>query len=100
MQIPPKPAVTYRGEQPGDEAAIARLLTAAFGRDDETRLVDRLRAGGHARHSWVAEAERTIVGHVLYSELTIASPESTAAALALRRWPWLRACSAWASARS
>ncbi len=83
MQNPPKSVICYRGEQPGDEAAIARVVAAAFGRQDEARLVDELRAGGYVRLSWVAESQGQIVAHVLFSELTIVSPTGSRCTLGL-----------------
>ena len=56
-----------RREQAGDEAAIAEILTRAFGQDDEARLTARLRSDGDAIVSLVAEEDGTIVGHVLLS---------------------------------
>jgi putative acetyltransferase len=58
-----------RPETPEDRAAIREVNRLAFGRDDEARLVDLLRAGGYARVSLVAEADAQIVGHILFSEL-------------------------------
>ena len=58
---------TIRREQAGDEAAIAEVVTRAFGQADEAQLTARLRADGDAIVSLVAEAEGLIVGHVLLS---------------------------------
>jgi putative acetyltransferase len=58
-----------RPETQEDRAAIREVNRLAFGRDDEARLVDALRAGGYARVSLVAEADAQIVGHILFSEL-------------------------------
>ena len=83
MPRPPEIVANYRLEQPGDEGDIARVIAAAFGRADEARLVERLRAEGHARAAWVAEVSGEVVGHVLYSELSIVSPAGSVPALAL-----------------
>lgn len=44
---------------------------AAFGRDGEAALVQRLREDGAATAEWVAEVDGAIVGHVLYSPVSI-----------------------------
>jgi len=54
-----------RGERDGDADAIRALLRAAFGRDAEAALVDRLRADGDAAISLVAK-DGPIVGHALF----------------------------------
>lgn len=66
-----------------DRAAIRSLNRAAFGGDDEARLVDALRAGGHARIERVAEENGRVVGHVLFSALTIATPQEELDGLSL-----------------
>lgn len=58
-----------RQEEPGDRKAIHALTAAAFGQEDEARLVDALRAAGRAAVSLVAETEWGIAGHVLLSRL-------------------------------
>ncbi len=62
---------TIRAEQVGDATAIYSLHCAAFPTDAEARLVDRLRANGHARISLVAEADGALVGHILFSPVSI-----------------------------
>lgn len=54
-----------------DQRAIHDLVAAAFERSDEADLVDRLRADGDALVELAAEHYDAIVGHVLYSRLTI-----------------------------
>ena len=63
-----------RPEQPGDEAAIAAVTTAAFGRPAEAELVDQLRAEGQLRISLVAWLEDEPVGHVAFSPVQIKYP--------------------------
>ena len=65
--------MTIRPEQSADAAAIRQVIQAAFKQPDEANLVDKLRANGKAIISLVAEAERQIVGHILFSEVTIAT---------------------------
>jgi putative acetyltransferase len=52
-----------------DDAAIRVLLRAAFGGEDEVKLVDRLRSDGLLVVSLVAEQDGIVVGHVAFSEL-------------------------------
>jgi putative acetyltransferase len=52
-----------------DHAAIAEVVTAAFGRSDEAQLVERLRADGDILFELVAEEDGEVVGHILFSRL-------------------------------
>ena len=54
-----------------DVAAIHAVVAAAFGQPDEARLVDRLRADGDTLVELVADKDRAIVGHILFSRLGI-----------------------------
>lgn len=63
-----------RDEHPGDCADIHRVVTAAFGRDDEARLVDRLRDGGGGVISLVACEGPRIVGHAMLSRMAAPFP--------------------------
>lgn len=60
-----------RPEAPGDIAAIHAVHVAAFPTDGEARLVDTLRSGGQAVISLVAMLESHVVGHVLFSPVTL-----------------------------
>ena len=65
-----------RPERPGDEAAIAEVIEAAFAlaehRDGtEAQIVSRLREDGALTLSLVAVDDGTIVGHVAFSPVTI-----------------------------
>lgn len=62
-----------RPEKPEDIAAIHQVVEAAFGQPAEADLVDKLRANGKAIVSLVAEAEGQIAGHILFSEVTLAT---------------------------
>lgn len=64
--------VRVRDEQQADVAAIHDVVARAFERPDEARLVEALRAAGKATISLVAEHEGRIVGHVLFSPVTLA----------------------------
>jgi len=70
-------------ETPVDQEGIREVNRLAFGRDDEASLIDALRNGGYLRMSLVADVDRLIVGHVLFSELPIVSDTATFRALAL-----------------
>jgi putative acetyltransferase len=72
-----------RPETPADVAAIYEVNRLAFGQEAEARLVSALRDGGFARVSLVAEIDGQIVGHVMFSDLSIVTPDRTIAALAL-----------------
>ena len=58
-----------RYARPADHAAIAEVVTAAFGREDEARLVERLRADDDVVLEMVAEAQGAVAGHILFSRL-------------------------------
>jgi putative acetyltransferase len=72
-----------RRERPEDIAAIHHVNTLAFGRPDEANLVDALRAGGQAVLSLVAVEDDRIVGHILFSSVTIAVSDRILRALGL-----------------
>jgi putative acetyltransferase len=78
-----RPLPTLRPETADDHAAVREVNRLAFGGDDEARLVDALRDGGYARVSLLAEDEGRIVGHLLFSALTIATPRGDVEALSL-----------------
>src|SRR5262245_33447501 len=77
------PNTKVRPEAPGDGNAVREVNRQAFGSEDEARLVDALRDGGYARLSLVAEEGGQVVGHILFSDLPIATPAGTLHALAL-----------------
>ena len=72
--------VTVRAATPADHVAIRAVNRDAFGRDDEGALVDQLRADGDALVELVALEGDEIVGHILFSPMTVG--DSSAAALA------------------
>jgi putative acetyltransferase len=63
--------VQIRAETPADAAAIAAVTSEAFGGVEEAELIERLRVQGLVTVSLVAVEERTIVGHILFSELAV-----------------------------
>jgi putative acetyltransferase len=60
-----------RGEYPEDRAAIRFVIEEAFGRPDEADLVDALRNQGAVLASFVAEVQERVVGHILFSRMSI-----------------------------
>ena len=58
-----------RHARASDHAAIAAVVTAAFGRPDEAALVERLRTDEDTLFELVAEQDGEVVGHVLFSRL-------------------------------
>jgi putative acetyltransferase len=62
---------TVRDARPQDHAAIAELNTKAFGRPDEARIVERLRAEGDVMMELVAEVEGQVIGHVVFYQLRV-----------------------------
>lgn len=60
-----------RAEQAEDLEAVRQVNIAAFGRDNEANLVDRLR-GRASTLSFVAIQSEHIVGHIFYSPVSIA----------------------------
>lgn len=75
-------SIVIRHEDPGDIGAIYQLNAEAFGREAEAQLVDRLRTGGKASLSLVAVVDRAIIGHLLFSPVTIAGASVRALGLA------------------
>ena len=62
---------SIRRERQGDAAGIRAVNLAAFDGPDEADIVDHLRRADAARLSLVAESGPEIVGHILFSEVTI-----------------------------
>ncbi len=68
-----------REERPEDVAAIREVNRRAFNQDQEGNIVDALRSNGAARLSLVATVDDRVVGHIMYSPITVS--EVTGAAL-------------------
>lgn len=66
--------MTIRPERPDDVARVRDLNTQAFGQPAEARLVDALRLKCAEALSLVAE-EDAVVGHILFTPVTIDHPE-------------------------
>jgi putative acetyltransferase len=64
-------AMIIRDEQQADHAAVAALHSAAFGRDYEAVLVARLRRERVVHVSLVAVENDELLGHILFSALSV-----------------------------
>lgn len=64
-----------RDESAGDYHAVRALNEAAFDSDAEARLVDALRDEASPLISLVAEQDGSVVGHILFSPVTLAGHE-------------------------
>jgi len=80
--LPPDRAVIRR-EKTGDRFTVRSIHEAAFGRPDEADLVERLWSGGVVLVSLVAEVRRQIVGHILFSRMSIDTARASIPAVAL-----------------
>src|SRR5262249_53944352 len=65
--------VEIRTAQPGDSAAIQEVHTLAFGGPVEARLVKLICERQKALISLVAVRDGTVVAHVLFSQVTVAT---------------------------
>ncbi|HST20226.1 MAG TPA: N-acetyltransferase [Blastocatellia bacterium] len=72
-----------RNEKPEDIAAIHKVNEKAFGQPAEANLVDALRANGKVTLSLVAVQDDRVVGHILFSPVTIESDKESLAAVGL-----------------
>jgi putative acetyltransferase len=83
--VHPGDNLIIRCETAGTEewSAIHSINEEAFGRPDEADLVDRLRREGVVLASVVAELEKRIVGHVLFSRMSIETDGGSIPAAAL-----------------
>lgn len=73
--------IEIREERPDDIAAVREVNKRAFGQDQEANIVDALRSSGAALLSLVATLNGQVVGHIMYSPITV-SENVTGAALA------------------
>jgi putative acetyltransferase len=75
--------MTIRKEQPEDLSGIYSVVEQAFGQRDEADLVNLLRENGKAVISLVATADEHIVGHILFSPVSLESCSQTTAVIGL-----------------
>lgn len=71
--------IHVREERPEDVVSIREVNRRAFGQDQEGNIVDALRSNGAVLLSLVAMQDDQVVGHVLYSPISVGS--ATGAAL-------------------
>ncbi len=76
-------SLQIREEQPADVPWIRQVNEAAFGRAGEADLIDRLRDGGDIVLSLVAELEGQVIGHILFSRMSIETAAESVAAISL-----------------
>lgn len=75
--------MTLRPERPTDVAAIRAVNERAFGQSDEAVLVDAVRARGERSISLVAVDGERLVGHILFTPVTIQGPDRVCEAVGL-----------------
>ena len=75
--------VTIRLETAVDAPNVFAVETAAFGRPAEAELVEKLQQAGVDTISLVALLDNALVGHVLFSPVTVKSDEGEFTAVAL-----------------
>jgi putative acetyltransferase len=63
--------IEIREERPHDIVAVRDLNKRAFGQDQEANIVDALRNSGAALLSLVATVDDRVVGHIMYSPLSV-----------------------------
>jgi putative acetyltransferase len=64
-------SLLIRQPHASEREAILAVHRAAFGRDDEARLVAQLHAAGRNSAEWLAEQDGDIIAHVLFSPIRI-----------------------------
>jgi len=75
--------ITVRPETAGDEISIREVNEAAFAGPAEADLVEKLRAAQAITLSLVAVGGGRVVGHVLFSPVSLESPGANLAGLGL-----------------
>ena len=75
--------ISIHREIPEDVNSIRHVNQQAFGQNEEAEIVDKLRKRGAATISLVAVEGNQIVGHILFSPVTIESEYSNFEAIAL-----------------
>ena len=74
--------VIVRPETPDELPAIRAVNEAAFGQQEEADLVDNLRSAGVVLVSLVAEVNTRIVGHILFSRMSVETADGSIPAAA------------------
>lgn len=70
--------IEIREEHSGDIATIRDLNKQAFGQDQEGNIVDALRSNGAVLLSLVATLDGQVVGHIMYSPLSVSEANGAA----------------------
>jgi putative acetyltransferase len=78
--------VTIREEQSSDVAQIRIVIQQAFGQTEEADIVDKLRQTCTHRISLVAVLTDQIVGHILFTPVTIQKKEKVIKGMGLLLW--------------
>lgn len=76
-------AFAIRPERPAEAGAVRAVTTAAFGQPDEARIVDRLRERAQIYLSFVASDGDAVIGHILFSSVTLRVDEAPHTVMAL-----------------
>jgi putative acetyltransferase len=71
--------IEIREERSDDVMAVRDLNRRAFGQDQESNIVDALRANGAALLSLVATVNDQVVGHIMYSPVSVGGKAEGAA---------------------
>lgn len=76
-------SVLIRPEVPEDRDSIRKVNCEAFGGDAEADLVEALREQGYVELSLVAEYSGVVVGHLLFSRITLITGSTSHPVLSL-----------------
>jgi putative acetyltransferase len=74
--------IEIRDERPGDADAVRLVNLAAFQNGPEAAVVDKLRQAEIGFHSFVALGHGEVVGHILFTPVTIDGNDAVGAGLA------------------
>jgi putative acetyltransferase len=72
LEVEESVPLEIREERPGDVAGIREVNRLAFGQDQEANIVDALRSNGGVTLSLVAVTDDRVIGHILYTPLSVA----------------------------
>ncbi|KAA3654802.1 MAG: N-acetyltransferase [Chloroflexi bacterium] len=72
-----------RVERESDIEAVHRVNVLAFGREDEARIVDRMRERGVKLISLVVVLDEQVVGHALFSPVDVVGETAVSPSIAL-----------------
>jgi putative acetyltransferase len=78
-----KSPLRVRDETLHDREHVRTVNEAAFERTDEADLIDRLWVEGAVLVSFVAEVDSQIVGHIMFSRMTVETAQGPVAAVSL-----------------